>query len=177
MSKKITLKVWRDNYKQTNKLEIYKLSSFIKNPSLFIKLAKSAYLVTNSFCKDYPKHFKWYWTKEIPRVFNGTGEVIICVINNNIVGVACLKKDNTESKLCTLFVTESFRKKHIATRLLEQSFDFLGTSKPLATIAEYKLPMFEHIIKKYNWKLTLIKNKGYYNNTSRELVYNGKLSK
>jgi len=35
--------------------------------------------------------------------------------------------------------------------------------------------MFEHIINKYDWKLIQTMEEGYYNNTSRELVYNGKL--
>ena len=49
-----------------------------------------AYSVTDYVCKDYPMHFEWYWAKEIPRVFNGTGEVVICTINNNVAGVAFL---------------------------------------------------------------------------------------
>lgn len=173
MSKDFNFKINREKNKKKNQLEIYKLSSFIKNPLLFIKLAESTYFFTSSTCKDYPKYFEWYWSKAIPRIFNGSGEIIICTINHKIVGMACLKKDITESKICTLFVDKSFRKKHIATKLLELSFNYLGTSKPLASISEYKLSMFEPTIKKYDWKLTQIKSKEYYNNKFREFVFNG----
>ena len=86
-----------------------------------------------------------------------------------------MKKDDTESKICTLLVLEGYREKHVASKILEQAFKYLDTTKPLVTIADYKISMFEHIIKKYNWELTQTMSKGYYNDTSRELVYNGKL--
>ena len=70
---------------------------------------------------------------------------------------------------------EEYRGKHIATGMLEHAFTYLGTTKPLITIADYKLPMFEHIIGEYNWELTQTVSEGYYNSSSRELVYNGKL--
>lgn len=161
--------------KQVNDAKIYLLSSLKNNHKLFGKFANAAYVVTDYICKDYPKHFEWYWAKEIPRVFDGTGEVIICTVDNNVAGVAFLKKDNTESKICTFLVVEGYRGKHIATKMLEKAFQYLGTTKPLITIADYKLPMFEHIIKKYDWELTQTMDEGYYNNSSCELVYNGKL--
>ena len=161
--------------KQTNDRRIYTLSSLIGNHQLFGKFAQIAYSVTDFICKDYPNHFEWYWAKEIPRVFNGTGEVVICTINNKVAGVAFLKKDKAESKICTFFVVESYRGKNVATKMLEHAFIYLGTTKPLITIADYKTQMFESIIKKYNWELTQTMGEGYYNNTSRELVYNGKL--
>lgn len=80
-----------------------------------------------------------------------------------------------ESKICTFLVIENYRGKHVASKILEHAFKFLGTTKPLITIADYKLPMFESIIKKYNWELTQTMGEGYYNSMSRELVYNGKL--
>ncbi len=59
--------------------------------------------------------------------------------------------------------------------MLEYIFEYLGTSKPLITITDYKVLSFVPIIKKYNWKLTQITSKGYYNNASCEFVYNGRL--
>ena len=69
----------------------------------------------------------------------------------------------------------NYRGKHVATQMLEHAFRYLGTTKPLITIADYKISMFEPIIKKYGWKLTQTMSKGYYNTSSRELVYNGEL--
>ena len=161
--------------KQTDEMRTCTFSSLLNNHRLFGKYAHAAYSVTDFICKDYPKHFEWYWTKQIPRVFNGTGEIIVCTIGSNVAGVAFLKKDAEECKICTLLVVEAYRGKHIATQLLERSFEYLGTTKPLITIADYKLSMFEHVIQKYGWELTQTMGEGYYNTTSRELVYNGEL--
>ena len=161
--------------KQKNDIKIYTLSSLVSNHKLFGKFAQAAYSVTDCICTDYPKYFDWYWAKEIPRVFNGTGEFVICTIDKNVAGVAFLKKDHTESKICTFLVLENYRGKHVASKMLESAFKYLGTTKPLITIADYKIKMFDPIIKKYNWELTQTLGKGYYNNTSREFVYNGKL--
>lgn len=160
--------------KQISNTVFYTLSLMANNYNLFGKFVYAAYSTAVDYiCKDYPNHLEWYYTKQIPRVFNGTGEIIICTVGGNIAGLAFLKKDKIERKICTLLVIADYRKQHIATKLLELAFKYLGTTTPLITITDYKISMFEHIIKKYNWKLTQIMNRGYYNNTSREYVYNG----
>lgn len=156
-------------------MKIYTLSSLIGNHQLFCKFAQDAYSATDCLCQDYPKYFEWYWSKDLPRVFNGTGEIVVCTIDDNIAGIASLKKINTEKKICTFFVVKEYRGQHVATKMLEYIFEYLGTSKPLITITDYKVLSFVPIIKKYNWKLTQITSKGYYNNASCEFVYNGRL--
>jgi len=156
--------------------EIFTLSSLTNAPKTFMKFAQISYFITDFLCNDYPKYLEWFCKKQIPGLFNGTREIVLYTIDNKVAGVAFLKKDSTESKLCTLFIVEEYRRMHIATKILEYSFKYLGTTKPLASINEFELPLFENIIKKYNWKLTQIKKKGYYNNFSREFVYNGKIS-
>lgn len=156
-------------------MKIYTLSSLIDNHQVFCKFAQDAYSATDCLCQDYPKYFEWYWSKNFPRVFNGTGEIVVCIIDDNIAGIASLKKINTEKKICTFFVVKEYRGQHVATKMLEYIFEYLGTSKPLITITDYKVLSFVPIIKKYNWKLTQITSKGYYNNASCEFVYNGRL--
>ncbi len=158
-----------------NDTKIITLSSVISNHKVFGKYANAAYLVTDELCTSYPNHFNWYWEKQIPRVLNGTGEIVICTVDNNIAGVAFLKNDTTEKKICTFCVMEEFRGKHIATRVLDTAFKFLETTKPMITISDYKLDMFEHIIKKYGWVQTQVMEIGYYNNDTREIVFNGQL--
>lgn len=56
--------------------------------------------------------------------------------------------------------------------MLEYAFKYLETTKPLITIADYKVPLFESLIKKYHWKLIQTMEEGYYNDFSREKVFN-----
>lgn len=64
----------------------------------------------------------------------------------------------------------------IGTSIIEESMKWLGTTKPLITLADYKLDMFRPIIEKYDWQLTEIVS-GLYNDRSEELCFNGTLTK
>ena len=159
-----------------NNLELRKLSSFCtsKEYKYFIKEIEAAYNATSHISKDYPEHFKWFFTKMIPGVFKCEREIINLYIDNTLAGTIFLKNSNEEKKICTLYVSEDFRKQGVATLLVEIAFEFLGTTKPLITIADYKVEQFEKIIKKYNWQKTQT-IKGKYNSHSKEIVFNGTL--
>ncbi|MDD2627904.1 MAG: GNAT family N-acetyltransferase [Clostridia bacterium] len=141
----------------------------------FLNIITKAYEVTDYICNDYPKHFSWYWEKTVPAIFKGTRDVITCTVHGKIAGVVFLKKEDSEKKICTFLVLEEFRNQGIATKLMEASFEFLGTTKPLITLADYKLEMFSHIIKKHDWVQTQILPKGFYNDKYTELVFNGSI--
>lgn len=55
--------------------------------------------------------------------------------------------------------------------MLEASMKWLGTTKPLITIADYKLEMFASIIQKYDWRLIQIID-GLYQDNTKELCFN-----
>ena len=62
-----------------------------------------------------------------------------------------LKKDNQESKICTLLINEEYRKKGYSSLILEDSFKFLKTEKPLITIPKRRIEEFSKIIEAYGW--------------------------
>lgn len=158
-------------------VKILRASNYIdSNHKLFSDIVSKAYNITDNICKDYPKHFEWYWKKTVPAVLEGTREIIVATIDKKIVGIVFLKKEADECKICTLLVLEEYRGKGIATMLLKEAFEYLGTTKPLITIGSHKIEQFSAIIKKYNWKQTQVLNEGYYNDTSKELVFNGNIS-
>ena len=161
--------------KQSFDRKIFLISSFLTDVELFWKIAKEIYSIIDFLCDEYPDFYEWYWNKEIPRVFSGTSEIVFCTVDNNIVGITLLKKDAYERKICTIYVVEKYRRQKIATKMLEQSFNYLATTKPLISITDYKVYMFRSFIQKYDWELTQILSKGYYNANSREFVYNGLL--
>lgn len=162
-------------YIDENQLKFVKASELINcKHSEFIDLISKSYLITDFICEDYPNHFKWYWEKTVPDIFTGKREVISCIVDNNVVATSILKNDD-EKKICTFLVLDEYRRRGIATKLFELSFDYLGTTKPLASIADYKLDMFHKIINKYNWEQTEVLPKGFYNNDYEEIVFNGKI--
>lgn len=139
----------------------------------FSTLISECYKKTDFIVPDYPYHFEWYFTKTVPAIFSGNRDIFAAIYEGKVVGVLIAKKDKEEKKICTLWVDKNMRNKHIATLLLESSFKFLETNKPLITIADYKLNLFLGIITKYGWEETQ-RLKGYYND-STEIVFNGTL--
>ena len=90
-----------------------------------------------------------------------------------VAGLAILKKDKIESKICTLMISEEYQKKGYSKDLLEMSFEYLGTDKPLITIPSNRIDEFKSIINAYDWKESC-KTDIYL---SEEIVFNKKLIK
>lgn len=131
-------------------MEKYILSEM--NSKNFSKAVNEIYLLTDYNHKQYQDYLKWYYSKNIPRVLNGTGEIIFYLDGLTIAGVAILKKDKIESKICTLMISEEYQKRGYGKELLEASFDYLGTDKPLITIPSNRFDEFQGIINTYDWK-------------------------
>lgn len=146
----------------------------------FMELGTKIYMITDFICDDYPKHKEWYFTKQLPATINGDERNILFVRNpenvNEIISMACLKRDEEEQKICTLYVSDKCRGLGIGKAIVEESMRWLGTTKPLITLADYKLEMFKPIINKYGWELTEVVS-GLYNDISQELCFNGTLTK
>lgn len=154
--------------------EIRQLSMLKDNHEVFLKTVLDSYQATDWINDDYPSHFKHFWSKYVPGIFKGEREIFSYYIDNDIAGTIVLKKDESEKKVCTLFVLEIYRGRGIASKLLDVAFKWLGTTKPLITIADYKVPQFKKIISRYKWVLSQ-ELRGFYNSSSTEFVYNGKL--
>ena len=134
----------------------------------FSKAVNEVYLLTDYNKKQYPNYYKWYYGKNLPRIINGTGEAIFYLDGFEVVGLSMLKRDLAESKICTLLINEDYRKRGYSKLILEDSFDFLGTDKPLITIPSRRLDEFQKIIDAYNWTSTDITDKYY----SPEVIFN-----
>lgn len=144
-----------------------------------IEICDALYELTDFICDDYPKHKSWFYQKHLPATLTeNSGRDIIFAYDKdkNLYGTSFIKKDLEEKKICTLFVSPNARGLGVGTALVEKSMEILGTTKPMITFADYKLEMFEGLIKKYNWVQTQIVS-GLYNDHAKELVYNGILER
>ena len=99
-------------------------------------------------------------------------EIIICECNFQLAGIAILKNNDIEKKICTLRVAKPFQKQGIGQHLMELSFEWLNEDKPLITIHNSKKHEFKKLFERYNFELEE-KKWGYYHLFSTELVYNG----
>lgn len=101
-------------------------------------------------------------------------EIIICECAFELAGIAILKNDDIEKKICTLRVAKPFQRQGIGQHLMELSFEWLEEEKPLITIHNSKKCEFKSLFERYDFELEE-KKWGYYHLFSTELVYNGYL--
>ena len=134
----------------------------------FSKAVNEIYLLTDYNKLQYPDYYKWYYGKNIPRIISGNGEAIFYLDGFSIIGLSILKRDELEKKICTLLINKEYRKRGYSKIILEDSFKFLGTDKPLITIPENRLDEFSKIISAYNWVQSEIIN-DYF---SPEVIFN-----
>ncbi len=142
----------------------------------FYKVTKEIYLMTEHLNKRYPGYKEWFYNKQLQGCIAEKRNIIFIRNSKNKITVISSLKKEEEKKICTLFVDSEYRKHGIGDILIEESLKYLETTKPLITINEDKIPMFEKIIEKYNWQLTEILN-GIYTDSIREFCFNGRLSK
>jgi len=118
----------------------------------FSKATNEIYLLTDYNHEQYQNYLNWYYTKNIPRVLNKEGEIIFYLDGLTVAGLAILKKDSKESKICTLLINDEYQKKGYSKKILESAFEYLETDKPLITIPTKRLDEFQKIIDAYNWQ-------------------------
>ena len=127
-------------------------------------------------CFEYP-HFKaWY-----NGLFVESGnlhtdrEIIMCMHNVRLVGVAILKKTIAEKKICTLRVDQRYQRNGIGHELIERSLNWLEDDKPLITVRQSKAYQFQKLFEYFGFKLEQ-KYPMYYTFLGIEQVYNGELA-
>ena len=91
--------------------------------------------------------------------------------NGRLAGICILKNDNQEKKISTIRVLPEFQHCGLGSMIFQDSFAWLGTEKPVATVSESRYPEFEKLMKKYNFKLS-DKNNLYMQNNNNELYFN-----
>jgi len=126
---------------------------------------------------EYHGFSKWYFDLFMESAeLKSNREIIICENGLKIAGIAILKKDKEEKKICTLRVAREFQHQGIGHRLVEMCMRELCTDKPMITLHQNKLDQFKNILSYYNFELEETQ-KHYYSIFSTELVYNGFLPK
>lgn len=158
---------------------------FTNNPGVALKYLRDLKFV-------YPHFFQWFNNIVMPDLLtNNNGRAMLFAIsdlhntnpdeslvasdNKRLTGIAILKSNAEERKICTFRIFPEYRGQGIGSKLLEDCFDYLQTKKPLISIAKESVDAFRPFIQKYEWKLCQ-KLDNYYRKGSIEYVYNGSLT-
>lgn len=138
-------------------------------------LSQTIYQFLKMLNFEYPGFKKWYFN-----LFSSDGilkddrEILFCRNSGSIIAVSILKNSETEKKICTFRVKKNFQGQGIGHQLMEKSFEYLDTEKPLITLHKNKENEFLRLLRYYNFQ-KVQSLKGYYRCFSTELCYNGAL--
>lgn len=124
---------------------------------------------------SYPQIGRWFNTKVVPGVWNGTRHIVRIERDGQLIAVGIAKKEGNEHKICTIRVAPAYEGKGFGIRVLNSLMEWLDTNLPLATVSEENMPCFERIFARYGFMLTSVEN-GLYRPGKLEFVFNHPLS-
>lgn len=138
-------------------------------------ISREIYYVIRESKQYYPQIFDWYLNKFIAGIYNGSRKILLYYVGKDIAGIALLKNDVPEKKICTFRIDGRYRNSGIGKRLLEKSLEILNTNKPMITVPGKRVWEFDKILRYYDFKLDQIVQ-GYYRENSSEYVFNGHIN-
>ncbi|MDW6021652.1 GNAT family N-acetyltransferase [Mesorhizobium sp. BAC0120] len=134
----------------------------------------TALSLISSFARFYPDIEDWFALKVIPGLADGTRRILIDRDVNSVRGLAILKKEADERKICTLWVHPNQRKHGLGQRLIDESITWLECKKPTLTVPEEAIADFHGLLARNGFELRQHAI-DYYRPGVCEFVYNGSL--
>jgi len=150
------------------------ISSINKNTIQLDFYINAIFYFLKSLENEYVNFTHWFFNKAITGLHTGERKFLLYIKDQYLAGIAILKNNMDEKKICTLRVSPKFQRHGIGTKLLEKSFEILQTEKPLITVSNLRYAQFKKLFKKFNFKITGIK-KNYYKHNTSEIIFNNEL--
>ncbi|AUG38629.1 GNAT family N-acetyltransferase [Pseudomonas chlororaphis] len=142
------------------------------NPEAKITLLPEVFRHLSQLSGYYPSFDEWLEKKVLPGLISGERSVILEYRNSGLSGLAIVKNDEIEQKLCCLRVLPLYQGTGVGLKLFERSFEVLNNSSPLLSVAEEQLVKFHKIFKYYGFEIAKI-YPDYYRPLKDELSFNG----
>lgn len=120
----------------------------------------------------YPCFRNWYFGKVLPGLTNGTRELIVVGAPDAPTGVAIVKREIVETKICTVWVAENQREAGIGRELLERAIDLSGVTLPLFTVPAERHAAFKPLMRRFGFVETA-QITSLYRSGVVEHVFNG----
>lgn len=118
---------------------------WLTDPERFCRELARAQRELKQLSQFYPNFNEWFELKVVPGLSDGSRQLILKEINNELAAVAVLKRTETERKLCSLRVMPAYQGTGTGLRMFQEAFQLLETERPLLSVAEEQLPRFERV--------------------------------
>ena len=121
----------------------------------------------------YPDFRAWYWGIVIPGLVSGERRLFVERHGDSLSGLVIAKRSD-EQKLCTIWTRPELRGRGVATRLMHDALEWLGTDRPLVTVPDETLESFNGLFRNFGFEHRYAVDR-YYRDDSAEHVFNGNL--
>lgn len=123
----------------------------------------------------YPGFDAWLSQRVVPGLQSGDRSILVEYRQGLLAGLAILKDDGVEKKLCCLRVLPGFEDRYgLGVRLFEKSLEKLETKYPLLSVAEERLSAFARLFNHFGFELGGVHH-GLYRTERTEYAFNGTL--
>jgi len=155
-----------------NSTRIIDRDFIIANPESFSQLGDFIRTSLFGLSGYYPLFDQWLESKVLPGILSGERTVLVEYYRRRFSGLAIIKDDGIEQKLCCLRVMPEFQGSGTGLRLFERAFEHLENDMPLLSIAEEQRDTFKKLFSHYGFELAK-EYKNYYRPLKDELSFNG----
>jgi GNAT superfamily N-acetyltransferase len=142
------------------------------NPDAFQNLLPRIFDHLSELSGYYPGFDEWLEKKVLPGLMSGERSILLEYRRGDLSGLAIVKDDESEQKLCCLRVLPPYQGTGVGLKLFERSFEVLNNDSPLLSIAEEQLVVFRKIFQYYGFEFAKI-YPDYYRPFKAELSFNG----
>lgn len=146
------------------------------NPDAIITLLPKVFQHLSDLSGYYPDFEEWLSKKVFPGLITGNRSIILEYRRSDLSGLAIVKNDGIEQKLCCLRVLPPYQGTGVGLKLFERSFDVLNNESPLLSIAEEQIAVFRKLFNYYGFEIAKI-YPDYYRPCKAELSFNGLIEK
>lgn len=122
----------------------------------------------------YPGFSVWYWSKVLPGLLRGTRHILRQGTLDRPSGIAILKRDVDENKICTLWVANADRGRGVGRELIEEAISWMGDEHPLFTVPAERYEEFRPLMERLRFKETA-RLQSVYRPGVVEHIYNSRL--
>ncbi|MGJ7550374.1 GNAT family N-acetyltransferase [Pseudomonas alloputida] len=155
-----------------NSTKIIDRDFIIANPESFPQIGDFIRTSLFGLSGYYPLFDQWLESKVLPGILSGERCILMEYYRRRFSGLAIIKDDGIEQKLCCLRVMPEFQGSGTGLRLFERAFEHLENDMPLLSIAEEQRGTFKKLFSHYGFELAK-EYKSYYRPLKDELSFNG----
>lgn len=153
-----------------------------KIDSLFLKTDPSVgnVFILNSFhtlldlSELYPNFEKWLWRKALPGIVSGERSLLLEYVDNKLAGLAIIKDNQEEKKICCIRILPEYQKAGIGKKLFQRCFEELKTNNPLISVSESNVNKFKKLFNYFGFELGAVYD-SLYQKDKKEFSFNGSL--